>query len=329
MPESMEDSFFKGKRPWSKIKDQVLSDYMPPYLSKVAKLRRPIVLIDAFAGPGKFEDGTAGSPLILCQKAEQYAQNQYKAIFVNREKKQHDKLSSVLSEFIEQGKVATIHGTAENLLAKVQNDLKDHTVFLFLDPFGLRGCEFSVIEPFLRRNKAYSTELVINLSVPIMHRLATRKAVAEGRADTPQNQKFHDRLTRVLGGDYWKEILWDDLKSPEAKIEKVMEKYRNKILGYDFPFNGSCPVRENARTGIKYYITFCSRHQDAMLLMNDIMCKSYFNRMHEAATEGTLFENTNWKDERGTDNLSEIVLKIVGELPGRSRKGLWEPLKTT
>ena len=30
--------FFTGKRPWSKIKDQILSQYMPAYLSKVAKL---------------------------------------------------------------------------------------------------------------------------------------------------------------------------------------------------------------------------------------------------------------------------------------------------
>lgn len=148
-PESVEAGFFKGKRPWSKIKDQILGQYMPPYLAKVATLGKPIILIDAFAGPGKFEDGSAGSPLIICQAAERRVRGSYQAIFVNREKEHHDQLSHVLSSFIEQKKAIPIHGTADELLAQVRGLLGDHTIFLYLDPFGLKGCEFSVIEPFL------------------------------------------------------------------------------------------------------------------------------------------------------------------------------------
>ncbi len=177
-PESMEAGFFKGKRPWSKIKDKILGQYMPPYLAKVATLGKPIILVDAFAGPGKFEDDSAGSTLIICQAAEQRVRDSYQAIFVNREKEHHDQLSHVLSSFIEQKKVIPIHGTADALLTQVRGLLRDHTVFLYLDPFGLKGCEFSVIEPFLRRDRAYSTEIVLNLSIPTMHRLAARKAVA-------------------------------------------------------------------------------------------------------------------------------------------------------
>lgn len=323
MPESTEDSFFKGKRPWSKIKDQVLDHYMAPYLAKVVKLGRPIVLIDAFAGPGKFEDGTEGSPFIFCNAAEKFAQDKYIAIFVNREKKYHDQLTLNLSKFIDRGKVIPIHGTAQNLLSEIQNVLTNHTVFLYLDPFGLRGCEFSMIEPFLQRNKNYSTELVINLSIPTMHRLATRLAVAEGRADTPQIHGLHERLTKVLGGDYWQSVLWDDSKPMKEKTEEVMSIYRNKMLGFNLPFHGSCPVREREGTSIKYYINFWSRHLDAMLLMNDAMCNSYYNRMHEAATEGTLFENTDWKDLRGTKTLKDIVLGIVQEHPRKSRIDVW------
>jgi len=321
--ESTESSFFKGKRPWSKIKNQVLGTYMPAYLTKVAKLRRPITLIDAFAGPGQFEDGSPGSPLIICQAAEQHARDQYLAIFVNRDRAHHGQLSDVLSSLIDQQKVFPIQGTAENLLAKVRDVVEDHTVFLYLDPFGLKGCEFSVIEPFLRRDRAYSTEIVINLSIPTMHRLAARKAVAECRADTPRIQSFHERLTRVLGGDYWQDILWDETKDPEVKAREVMSVYRQKILGFDLPFTGSCPVREKEGTGIKYYITFCSRHRDAMLLMNDAMCGAYHQRMHEAVTEGTLFEKTDWKGWRDTRALEGIVLDMVREVPGKSRLDVW------
>ena len=60
----IDTTFFSGKRPWSKIKDKVLSEYMPAYLRKVATLGKDILLIDGYAGPGEFDDNTHGSPLI-------------------------------------------------------------------------------------------------------------------------------------------------------------------------------------------------------------------------------------------------------------------------
>src|SRR4249920_586648 len=67
------DEFFEGKRRWSEIKDEVLGNYMTPYLAKVNTRGQPILLIDGYAGPGIFEDGAAGSPLIICDKAEKWA----------------------------------------------------------------------------------------------------------------------------------------------------------------------------------------------------------------------------------------------------------------
>jgi three-Cys-motif partner protein len=75
------DDFFAGKRPWSIIKDQVLEQYMPGYLAKVNRLRRPILLIDGYAGPGVFDDGKPGSPLIMCAAAEKIAKGNYAAFF--------------------------------------------------------------------------------------------------------------------------------------------------------------------------------------------------------------------------------------------------------
>lgn len=62
-----EAEFFKGKRTWSIIKDQIIKDYLAPYLSKVSKLNKRIVIVDAFAGPGRFDDGSIGSHTIKIQ----------------------------------------------------------------------------------------------------------------------------------------------------------------------------------------------------------------------------------------------------------------------
>jgi three-Cys-motif partner protein len=321
--ERTEKCFFKGKRPWSKIKDRVLQNYLPPYLSKVSKLGRRIILIDAFAGPGKFEDGQPGSPLIISQMAEKYVAGQYLVFFVNHEHAHHDSLVKLLAPFIKKEQVIPILGTAEDLLANVGSLLTDQTLFLYLDPFALTGWQFSTIEPFLGRDKRYSTEIVINLSVPTMHRLAARKAVAAGRHSQSRVRSFHDRLTKVLGGDYWQEILWDYAQGPDEKAERVLAKYRAKLQGAGATYTGSCPVREKDDSVLKYFITFCSRHPDALVLMNDAMCKAYNEQVHAATCATTVFQNTNWKEGRDLKRLREVVVKAVGEAPGRRRADIW------
>jgi three-Cys-motif partner protein len=94
-----ESEFFRAKRHWSKIKDEILANYLVPYLKKVAKLGQRIVLVDGFAGPGLFEDGTKGSPLIICEQAERTVPELYLAIFVNREKHSHQTLQNTLKDY--------------------------------------------------------------------------------------------------------------------------------------------------------------------------------------------------------------------------------------
>jgi three-Cys-motif partner protein len=63
----MDSSFFNAKRPWSRYKDFLLQSYLEPYIPKVAKLRKPILIVDCFAGRGSFDDGEPGSPLIIAK----------------------------------------------------------------------------------------------------------------------------------------------------------------------------------------------------------------------------------------------------------------------
>ena len=58
------DDFFKEKKIWSTVKDNLLGYYLQPYFSKILLTGKPIIYIDCFAGKGKFEDGNPGSPII-------------------------------------------------------------------------------------------------------------------------------------------------------------------------------------------------------------------------------------------------------------------------
>jgi hypothetical protein len=97
-----EVSFFDAKRSWSVIKGRVLGNYMPPDLSKVRLLGHPIILVDCFAGEGKFGDDQPGSPLIMCKMAEKYGDGRCRCLFVNQDKAQHRKLEENLQPFIQK-----------------------------------------------------------------------------------------------------------------------------------------------------------------------------------------------------------------------------------
>lgn len=317
------DAFFEGKRPWSKIKDEVLEKYMKPYLAKVNTRGQRILLIDGYAGPGIFDDGSRGSPIIMCEKAEERARGNYQAIFVNKERKHHNKLSS---EILRRGwsqSAEALLGYTQEILPRVARTLKDQTVFLYLDPFGPTGCNFDLLSPFLNRNPKFSTEILFTMNMPGIPRLAALHANEEGREDV-QIQAIREnrqKLTKVFGGEYWKEILLQNSDGEKWELQ-LIEAYQAKLAAF-LPFTRFCPVREGTGKHIKYFIVFASRHEDALVLMNDIMTKAYFAGMHTADFSGGLWADMDWREMRSTSELPTIIQDTVAKHPGESRKKIW------
>ena len=321
MSESSED-FFEGKRPWSIIKDEVLKSYMSPYIAKVNKRGQRILLIDGYAGPSTFGDGKPGSPVIICQAAEKFAKGNYQAIFINIDQTYHNTLTQVIHQEGWSNSVKTRLGDSTVLLQQLAASLTNQTVFLYIDPFGLKECEFALLKPFLDRNRKFSTEIVLTMQMPIVHRLATRHAVEDGRQDEQIIKSYHQRLTKVFGGEYWQDIMWQQNVSSEEREFQLIKAYQDKLTQY-LAFVGSCPVRLQTDKRIKYFIVFASGHEDSMLLMNDIMVNAYFAKMHEAAYAGTLFEETDWREMRSTKGLDEAIIQTVAEYPGDTRHRIW------
>jgi three-Cys-motif partner protein len=228
-----ENEFFKAKRPWSKIKDQVIGNYLVLYLNKVSKLGQKIVIVDAFAGPGIYEDGSKGSPLIICEVAEKQIPEKYLAVFANRDKESHIKLKKALKKYIEGKEAVTILGSAQDLLGELKNIVGNATLLIYLDPFGLKGCEFKLLEPFWGRDKRFSTEIMVNMSMPTLHRLSTPDAVREKRISS-RTEKLNQTLTNILGGEYWNGIMWSGLPAGE-KEKRLVEEYVGLLKQY-LPF---------------------------------------------------------------------------------------------
>lgn len=320
------EDFFKSKdrHPWSRIKDRILGYYMGPYLAKIVNRGQPILLIDAFAGPGITDDGEQGSPLIMCKAAEQFAPGRYSAIFVNIKQEYHDQLEATLDKAGWLSSAKPILGDGPVLLRSVVPRIKKQSVFLYIDPFGL-DCEFDTIQPFLERSKQYSTEIFINLHMPIIHRLAARNAYLTETGRREQIEKWHDKLTRTLGGVYWKDaLLLESQIETKEREAMVVKGYMERLSQTDYlTFTGSCPVRARRDSATKYYMIFASPHPDALYVLNDAMCKEFNKYVHEEEVRDTLWHDLPWTEWRDSRKLEEIVIGYTAKHPGKARKELW------
>jgi three-Cys-motif partner protein len=322
-----EQSFFKAKRSWSVMKDRILRGYMKPYLTKVRTTRLPIILMDCFAGTGRFEDGSPGSPIIMCEMAEKYGDGRCKCLFINKNKSHHRILTKNLEPFMTKKIAYTVAGESTAVSSQLISANQKFVLFGYFDPFGLKGCEFKAIANVLNRTNNRSTEVLINLNVSGLHRLAATKANAKGDV-SEEIKRGHKILDDTLGGNYWRQYLFDDSLSAEEKEASVVETYKSQLKKL-LPFVGSCPVSETPDGPVKYHLVFCSGHIDGLALMNDFMCTVYNDHMHSISMEKLPLLKSgaipNWKSDRkgARDELKNIVLAAIQKFPNSRRLELW------
>src|SRR5205823_619164 len=115
---------------------------------KVVRLRKRILIIEPFAGAGRFKDGSPGSPLMLTGIAERVVPGRYHAIFGNKRERTHEQLSTLLRPLISRGVVETFNLEAEELLRLMAPKLGRQTVFLYLDAYGPPPA-FESLRPYL------------------------------------------------------------------------------------------------------------------------------------------------------------------------------------
>jgi three-Cys-motif partner protein len=317
---SKEDLFFHEKKVWSRTKDRVVGAYLVPYLTKVKKRDAPMILIDPFAGPGRFvADGAPGSPLLITGIADRIVPGRYRAIFGNKRLRSHQKLTTTLAAHIERNIVETHLLEADALLLNVGAKLGRATVFLYLDPFGLPPA-FARLKPFLERQA--STEILLNLPPSAIARHASMGPI------TGQIEALHARLTEVLGSEYWRGVFDRTDIDQDEKVARVMRDYYSRIRKF-LPYSGSCPIRQREGAAVKYHMTFFSAHPDSPVIYNDVMRKAYREGLYYAWAKGTLFEGT---DELLDDNqrevvrLQELVVEMLQAGGRESRMRLWREI---
>lgn len=316
MSKNTED-FFKKKKEWSKIKDDILACYLKPYFTKIRSTKKPIVYIDGFAGAGKFEDGTLGSPLIvynLVNDMEFPLDIRYYFI----EKKYYEELSENTAQ-IKNCKV--IGDTYEKNIVGLISSNCDKNVFVYIDPFGIKNINFSYLQK-LNMSSLNSAEFLMNLNsfgfiregCRLMKTELTGVEFDEFDSVMDESNEFKagnsvGHMNEIAGGDYWQDIIRKhknrEISGYEAE-KMFVDGYCNALEKTGkFKYVISIPIRMKAGIPPKYRMVFATNHLHGVLLMNDNMCNR-FEEMKDIQTGGmcTLFQE-NSENEVYTDDIIE------------------------
>lgn len=317
-------SFFEEKKFWSERKDEILRCYLPPYLAKIATQNSPILIVDAFAGPGLFEDGKDGSPLIICNAVNEATSRRISVpvsvMCIEPVPELYDKLQKSVSAF---PFAQAMKGTFLDYITTIESKAKMHSVFLYVDPFTVEGLNLDAMDSVFQHLTVsrMSVEILLNLnSFSFVRRglAALQLAVPDPNPEIediePMDAKIEtppsiEKLNSVVGGTWWQEIL----KTNESFPQKVDNISNGVCRLLSMRFKEVCKHSLKAlphHTVPKYDLIFASRSQDALLLMNNEMVKSQRTLADLAKpVQPTLFENRPVELIPDFDILPDLILK--------------------
>lgn len=289
--------FFKEKNNWSLIKDKLLGHYLEPYFQKVLMTGKPIFYVDCFAGKGKFEDGNLGSPLIALEKREDCL----------RRTKRTNKLGAIKTCFIDLNyaeelkenvlsvnpiydKPIVISGRYEEKIEQCLQDKQGNNIFLYIDPYGIKALDSNLFDKF-QTYGFYTFEMLINFNSFGFFRDACRVMNVDYKNDDAlsdlddlveyeptivnTSKQSEDLLTRIAGGDYWKDIVADyrNKKINGYQAERRLSVEYKQRLKQRYKYVLDMPIRLKEGQRPKYRMIHVCDHEDGCFLMAQNMQK--------------------------------------------------------
>jgi three-Cys-motif partner protein len=325
--------FFATKRPWSRYKDAILRYYLEPYIPKVAKLRKPILVVDGFAGRGQFGDGEPGSPLIICNTVQSWrARGKHISVeLIEADAITLAQLEQVTKSYREFTVVK--QGRFEVCVSELAARAKSVSMFLYLDPYTVKSLNYSRMKAVYNQiSDGASVEVLMNFNVATFMRwaLAALKrgdAVppeayedeADYQADDPKERLEIATLNAIAGGDYWIGIA--NSEAPFATKLDLFTKDYCERLRESFQHVCSYPVKEKYQHRVpKYMLIYATRSPDGLSLMNDSMCKARRDFLTAEFNSDTLFDLTPPTEQLDSAAIRRDVLEVL-ERKGRMSRG--------
>ena len=191
--------------PHTKIKHLILKYYWQAWLPIMSSHSTRLVYIDGFAGPGIYEDGEEGSPIIVLKSARDHVAQitgDLVFLFVEKDEDRFKHLKQLIDEIrpslpsnfkigVEKGE---FDDKVNGLLARLEENKRTLApCFAFIDPFGFSDTPFDLIRRLMANPKC---EVFITFMFEEINRFKSHP-----------NPKIGQHLDRLFGTMDWRNAL--------------------------------------------------------------------------------------------------------------------------
>jgi len=332
--------FFQSKKAWSILKDEILDYYLTPYISKILYTGKPLIIIDCFAGKGRFDDGERGSPLIIARHIEKIRADIKKrnrdisGIFI--EKKYYKELEQNL---LAAHNCRILSGAFEEHINSILDIDRSTNIFVYIDPYGVKCLDFSRFSR-IKSKGFYTLEMLLNFNSVGFLREGCRLLICDNLKDEDDGDDYEideanntANMDRIANGNYWRELVEamrnNDLSMLEAE-QIFMKRYTEQIQSL-FAYVVNIPIKQKTKNIPKYRLIFGTNNQEGLLLMADNMHKKWQKILESqrggqmvlfddyempdlsVVPESTLEEDIveNLKNAGGSMLLKELIVKLI------------------
>lgn len=276
------DQFFGSISDQSRTKHRIYQAYLVPWSQKLGSQHRRIWVVDGFAGPGVYVDGSPGSPLLAMQRSAEVAASgrfSLQCLFADRNAERRARLRRLAASY-PASSAQLLEGDFWSRAHQIPDIVRSEPCLLFVDPFGLKGIDFETLAQLCARLDR--VDVLVNLRTPAASRLEPRHS---------------DLITRSVGSTDW---------TPET-VGEVFRRNLGSRARFLRP--ASLAVRQRFGGRIQTEIVLASRHPAAYELWNDI-----------SVTEVEKLASSDGMDPAARDeNLSTIVGRLENWARGKQR----------
>jgi three-Cys-motif partner protein len=261
------------------FKHALLKHYMQPFLAMTGSTSagRRLVVMDGYAGRGRYADGSPGSAEFILRAVESLRESRTVATyFAETDLDNYRALESVVGEYVAKGLPATaLHGSAEEHLSNVVAVAKGVPLFLFLDPCGaiLPFSQLADVIQVQRVTERPSTELLLNFSAEFTRR--TVGQLAKGQVDAGGVR----RMDVTCGTTGWRDYAMNAHRAAqdmtfERAAEAVVDGYARKLGHAGKMLSITVPVRRQLRHQPVYHLVFLTRSVYGIWVFADALGKA-------------------------------------------------------
>lgn len=265
--------FFESKKASAALKHAILGRYVVPFTSRAGSRTKRVVIVDGYAGAGRYSDGSEGSPALIAHAAKHPAlvRRTIDAIFVEKNRETRRRLTAVVADESAPNMNPTImDGAIEYRLPEILQRSDGLPLFIFLDPYGL-GINFDAVARIFTSRPAGAlapaTEVLLRFDAGAVRRL--RGWLATTARHVPLREAGLNRLDQVVGGPWWRD--GPSEASSVQFLEWVMDGFLER-LGRDVHGGGwSTPIRPRVDLQPAYYLVFVTRRQEGMIQFGEVL----------------------------------------------------------